>query len=240
MLYNPLASIINFHINEAKGFICIHFYANIIKVRAIRWSFFSFLKGEPFIMKKRFGIDIDGTVTSPASMIPFLNKAFGLELTLDDVKQYDLYPLVDIAPDEFDQWFKESEPEIYRTSTIADGAKQVLNKWKNEHELYFISARNAELLEVTEKWFLEHTLEFHHIELIGTHHKIQAAKEYKVDIFFEDKHDNAVMIHEECQIPVILFDTPYNRDPIPNGVIRVHSWEEAYEWVEQWLKVGAK
>jgi hypothetical protein len=57
-----------------------------------------------------------------------------------------------------------------------------------------------------------------------------------VEIFFEDKHDNAVMIHEECQIPVILFDTPYNQDPIPNGVIRVNNWREANKWVENWMK----
>ncbi|MDQ0269467.1 5' nucleotidase, NT5C type [Cytobacillus purgationiresistens] len=191
-------------------------------------------------MKKRFGIDIDGTVTSPTSMIPFLNKAFQLELTLNDVKQYDLYPLVDLTPSDFDKWFKENEPSIYRESTIAEGAKAVLNRWEQEHELFFISARNAELMEVTEKWFLEHTLGFHHIDLIGTHHKVQAAKDYKVDIFFEDKHDNAVMIHEECQIPVILFDTPYNRDPIPEGVIRVSNWSEASAWVEDWLKVKSK
>ncbi len=57
-----------------------------------------------------------------------------------------------------------------------------------------------------------------------------------MDIFFEDKHDNAVMIHEECNIPVILFNTPYNQEPIPNGVIRVNNWKQAYIWVENWVK----
>ena len=35
------------------------------------------------------------------------------------------------------------------------------------------------------------------------------------------------MIHEQCHIPVLLFNTPYNQDPIPDGVIRVHNWNEA-------------
>ncbi|HZG73794.1 MAG TPA: hypothetical protein VEY51_19840, partial [Chondromyces sp.] len=56
------------------------------------------------------------------------------------------------------------------------------------------------------------------------------------DIFFEDKHDNAVMIHEELNIPVILFNTPYNQDPIPPGVIRVSSWSEAEKWVQHWVQ----
>ncbi|MCA1025465.1 MULTISPECIES: 5' nucleotidase, NT5C type [Cytobacillus] len=189
-------------------------------------------------MKKRFGIDIDGTVTSPAAMIPFMNKAFGLQLTLEDIKQYDLYPLVDIEPQAFDQWFKENEPEIYRQSTIVPNAKSILTKWKEEHELFFISARSTHLMSVTENWFTQNGITFDHIDLIGSHDKVSAAKQYDIDIFFEDKHDNAVMIHEACQIPVILFDTPYNRLPTPDGVKRVTSWKEAATWVENWLKVS--
>ena len=47
-------------------------------------------------MKKRFGIDIDGTVTSPSAILPFINKAFGMNITLADVKQYDLNPVVNV------------------------------------------------------------------------------------------------------------------------------------------------
>ncbi|MFT8320368.1 MAG: hypothetical protein ABF649_05620 [Bacillus sp. (in: firmicutes)] len=188
-------------------------------------------------MKKlRFGIDIDGTVTSPSTFVPYLNESFQLNITLDHIKEYDLYPLVNIPKEEFNQWFIDNEPRIYADSPLAEGASYVLRKWAEEFELYFISARSSHLLEITKKWFLTNQLSFDHIDLIGTHHKIAAAQKYEVDIFFEDKHDNAVMIHEECGIPVILFDTPYNRDPIPEGVIRVASWNEAYEWVTNWAK----
>jgi uncharacterized HAD superfamily protein len=187
-------------------------------------------------MKKRFGIDIDGTVTSPTSLIPFINQAFGLNIKYEDITQYELTPFVNVPEQELAKWFEENEPIIYQGSPLAHGAKSVLSKWKNEYELFFISARNPQLLEVTEKWFQEQGLTFDHIELIGSHDKIAAAKKHKVDIFFEDKHDNAVMIHEECHIPVILFNTPYNQDPLPNGVIRVNNWLEAQQWVDDWLK----
>jgi uncharacterized HAD superfamily protein len=187
-------------------------------------------------MKKRFGIDIDGTVTTPDAILPFLNKAFGLNVTLADVKQYDLNPVVNVSEEEFAKWFVENEPIIYQGSPLALGAETVLNTWKNQHELFFISARGPHLLDNTIKWFIDKGLTFHHIELIGTHDKIESVKRHQVEIFFEDKHDNAVMIHEECQIPVILFDTPYNQEPIPAGVIRVNNWKEAFIWVERWLK----
>lgn len=187
-------------------------------------------------MKIRFGIDIDGTVTCPTSLIPYLNKAFHLNLTLEDIKQYDLMPLVDVSEQEFANWFKVNEPEMYEKSPLAEGSKEVLIKWALEHELYFISARGKHLFEITQNWFLKNKIPFNHIELIGTHHKIEAVKQHKVNIFLEDKHDNAVMISEQCNIPVLLFDTPYNRDPIPSQVIRVKNWAEAAEWVDDWIK----
>lgn len=187
-------------------------------------------------MKKRFGIDIDGTVTCPTALIPYINQDFGMNITLADIKQYDLTSVVKVPAQEFAQWFSQKEALIYQESPLAVGADRVLNIWKKQHELFFISARPTYLLEDTKTWFQHKGLTYNHIELIGSHDKVATAKKHQVDLFFEDKHDNAVMIHEECQIPVILFNTPYNQDPIPKGVIRVDNWDQAYNWVDQWLK----
>jgi uncharacterized protein len=189
-------------------------------------------------MQIRFGIDIDGTVTSPAALLPFLNKAFQLNLTLADIKQYELTPFVNINEEEFSKWFHENEPEMYEKSPLAEGVKEVLIQWALEYELYFISARGKHLFDLTKQWFSKNEIPFNHIELIGTHHKIEAVQKYQVDIFLEDKHDNAVMIAEKCNIPVLLFDTPYNQDPIPPQVVRVKDWQEAAAWVEDWIAKG--
>jgi uncharacterized protein len=187
-------------------------------------------------MKKRFGIDIDGTVTCPSSMVPYLNEAFNLNISLNDIKQYDLMPLVPTSEKEFSEWFTNNEPTIYSNSPLAKGAKDILSNWSLKHELFFISARRNHLLDITKNWFNKHQIDYDHVELIGSHDKIAAAKKFDVDIFFEDKHDNAVMIHEECDIPVILFNTPYNQDLVPKGVIRVDNWYEADQWVRNWYK----
>ncbi|MFC4411108.1 hypothetical protein ACFOZY_11830 [Chungangia koreensis] len=184
--------------------------------------------------KYRFGIDIDGTVTCPTSLLPHINQAFKRNLVLEDIQEYDLTKaLPDIDPLEFGKWFKISEPEIYATSPIRDDAREVLSEWNDRYELYFISARGSNVQDITYKWFLEHEVVYDHIELIGTHNKIATAKMHGVHAFFEDKHDNAVAIHEELKIPVILFDAPYNRDPIPDGVFRVSNWKEAKHIIEQ-------
>lgn len=187
-------------------------------------------------MKKRFGIDIDGTVTCPTSLLPYINKEFNLNLTLNDITQYELTEVLNITPEVFGEWFKKTEGTIYKESPLAQGAKSVLDFWKDVHELYFISARPSHLVELTKEWFDCQNILYHHIELIGSHDKVSTAKKYNVDIFFEDKHDNAVSIHEELNIPVILFNTPYNQDKVPDGVIRVNDWQEARNWVDGWLK----
>lgn len=187
----------------------------------------------------RFGIDIDGTVTCPTSLLPHINKAYHINLQLDDIKEYDLTKAFDVNKEQFFEWYLTVEDEIYDTSPPQQYVQNILKSWKQHYELFYISARGNHVFNTTEKWFLREQIPYDHIELIGSHHKIETAKKFNVDAFFEDKHDNAVNIHEELQIPVILFDTPYNRKPIPEGVKRVTNWQEANEWIEKLFPITA-
>lgn len=186
-------------------------------------------------MKPRFGIDIDGTVTCPATLIPHINKQYNVNITLDDVVEYDFLSAFPHPVDrsQFDAWFKENEPAMYAASELAADAKNILSTWQNRYELYYISARGENVFDITTKWFQEQCIPYDHIELIGSHDKITAARLHQVDAFFEDKHDNAVMIAEELNIPVILFNTPYNQLAVPSNVIRVNSWLEANDWIQK-------
>ncbi|MED4925294.1 hypothetical protein P9743_14220 [Anoxybacillus geothermalis] len=183
-------------------------------------------------MKHRLGIDIDGTVTCPSTFIPYLNEAFGKPLTLGDITQYNLAPLYGTTEEEMDRWLAEHEAGIYERAPLARYALEVIDSWKDKYELYYISARGRHLYELTERWFQRHGIHYHHIELIGSHDKIAAVRQYRLAAFFEDKYDNACEIAEACGIPVILFDTPYNQGPLPDNVIRVRHWLEAKREVE--------
>ncbi|MCV9884870.1 hypothetical protein [Metabacillus halosaccharovorans] len=185
----------------------------------------------------RLGIDIDGTVTDPQTFLPYLNQSFKKSLTYQDLTQYDLTKVYNITDADFWSWMDEFEPIIYKEAPLALHAKEVLDEWKDMYQLMFISARRKHLMEITNQWFKDKDLFYHHIELIGSHDKLAAVKENNISIFFEDKHDNACMINEEHSIPVILFNTPYNQDPIPKGVIRVNNWREAKKWVQQWTEI---
>lgn len=185
--------------------------------------------------KIKFGIDIDGTVTRPDTLLPYLNKDFGLQLTIQDIVQYDIASILNVDRRVMGEWFKKNEVQIYEESPLYDGAKEIISKWVSIGHLYFISARKDYLLQITEDWFNKNQMPFDHIKLVGSHDKVSVIKHYNIDIFFEDKHDNAVQISEECKIPVILFNSSYNQGTIPQNVIRVNSWFEASQWVNDWL-----
>ncbi|ARK29363.1 5' nucleotidase, NT5C type [Halalkalibacter krulwichiae] len=187
-------------------------------------------------VKKRMGLDIDGTITCPTTFIPYLNKHFKKSLTLEDITEYDLTSVLGISEKQFWEWMGENEGIIYEEAELAKGAETTLHEWTKSHDLIYITARRNHLADVTTKWFTQKSIPYDHIELVGKHDKIEAVKNHKLDIFFEDKHDNAVAIAEEFNIPVILMDTPYNRLPAPKTVVRANNWVEAKEWVNNWIK----
>lgn len=118
-------------------------------------------------VKRKFGIDIDGTVTSTSALLPFINKEFGLNIRLQDVINYDLSRLVDIPRGEFWSWFAENEEEIYKQVKVADGVAHTLSNWAGKYGMYYISARRGRYLQVTEEWFSKYKLPYDSIELLG-------------------------------------------------------------------------
>ncbi|WP_232700122.1 hypothetical protein [Brevibacillus daliensis] len=181
----------------------------------------------------KIGIDIDGTVTHPASLVPFLNKAFGKNLALSDCYQYNLATIYEISDEEFDQWLLGNSREVYSNSGVHGTAGDILRNWSSVHELIYISARQQSDMEVTTQWFTDNQIPFHQIDLIGCHNKLEAARNRQVQLFMEDRLENALQLAEELYIPVILFNTPYNQATLPELVHRVHHWDEAASLVHQ-------
>ncbi|MFH0347221.1 hypothetical protein ACHADS_11810 [Bacillus vallismortis] len=181
----------------------------------------------------RLGIDIDGTITAQDTFVPYLNRSFNLSISLEDMTDYDLTKLLNITQEEFWDWMNQNEAIIYKEAMLAQYAKQSLDLLKEEHKLIYITARRTHLTDITYEWFDRQNIHFDHIELVGGHHKVEAVKNHNIDLFFEDHHGNAMMIAKEADIPVILFNSPYNQLPIDSNIIRVSNWLEAVQWMNK-------
>ncbi|GGI40044.1 hypothetical protein [Mammaliicoccus stepanovicii] len=176
--------------------------------------------------KPRLGIDIDGTVTCPKTFVPYLQKDFNNELKYEDITEYNLANVLSCEEEIIHNWFKDNETHIYKNSPVAEGAKDILNQLKHHYELYYISARHHYLEDITKEWFRIHDIPFDRITLTGSHNKLEVTKKQNIDIFFEDKLDNAEDINQILNIPVFLFDTPYNQKRLNNGIFRIKNWHE--------------
>lgn len=189
----------------------------------------TFSKGEPSKLQLRLGIDIDGTITDPATFIPYLNKAFKKDLPFSAITQYDLSELYGISTEQFLAWLEKNEGDIYAQAALAQYALETLNVLYEQHTLLYISARHERHHSLTEQWFTGLSIPYHHIELMGSHNKIEIARKHQIDVFFEDKLDNANDLAEALNIPVILFNTPYNQGTTHFSVQRVEHWQEAHQ-----------
>ena len=74
-----------------------------------------------------------------------------------------------------------------------------------------------------------------HIEVysLGTHYKIEKAKELNCDIFIEDSPYNALEL-ADAGMKVLLIDTYYNKDTKHKDIIRVNNWFEIERFIEQY------
>lgn len=178
------------------------------------------------------GIDIDGTVTDPSSIVPLMNECFGRNLRYDECIEYNLASVYQITEEAFLQWLEQYGERLYDTAPVHGNANHILRSWYNAHTLVYISAREAKHLAVTQEWFARYDIPYHYINLIGSHDKLGAAQKWQVDLFLEDRLENAEQLSQALQIPVFLFDTPYNQGTLPSLVHRVYTWDEVNEMIE--------
>ncbi|QRG66107.1 5' nucleotidase, NT5C type [Brevibacillus choshinensis] len=178
------------------------------------------------------GIDIDGTVTSPSSIVPLMNESFGRDLRYEDCYEYNLANVYNITDEEFDKWLDQNGERLYKEAPVHGNADDILRAWHPHFKLVYISAREDRHRDVTINWFSRYDIPFHELDLIGSHDKLSAAKKWGVDLFLEDRLENALQLSEALQIPVFLFDTPYNQGDLPSLVHRVTTWDEVQEKIQ--------
>lgn len=178
--------------------------------------------------KMNIGIDIDGTITCTKTFIALLNDAFQATITLPQLKSNKIQHLLNCSAQEFQAWLAQHEHEVYGSLPLVPHAKDVITKWGTTHHIHFITARPQSLEKATADLIKLHELPYHLISLIGKHDKTAAIRALQIDLFLEDNIKNANQISTQCNIPVLLFDMPYNEDKTTAPkTIRIQNWLEA-------------
>lgn len=174
----------------------------------------------------RIGLDIDGVVADSFPVfLRKMNEFFGKDLATID--NYNMAELYGVDWETMSKFFDDHIEYLYSEPLPMPGALQGITKLLDKgHEIVYVTARNPGIEEeVTLKWMNEKSIPFDKIVFMGNACKTTAVKEYDLNVFVEDHSGNALKIFD-YGIDVFLFDAPYNKIKLPQGITRCYNWSE--------------
>ncbi len=179
-------------------------------------------------------IDIDGTITDPYHFIPYLNELYNKNITNEECNTVFWEDLYNVKMELMLKEFHSRYMHAYEEALLIDEAKSIINKLKEDHNLYFVTARSPHLEDVTKKWLVDNGVLDIDVHLLGSDEKIEKAKELDCNIFIEDNPSNAVNLAGEG-MKVLLIETNYNKDVDHENITRVNNWSEINDFILQYI-----
>lgn len=173
-------------------------------------------------------VDIDGTITEPYYWIAKANEYFKTNLEPKHVTKYDIHEVLGIKREAYLDFYSKYGEELHLSAKLRQNAKSVLEEIEKYNNIYYVTAREMNMQDVTNKWFEYNKLPKGKLFLLGSHYKVKKAKELNCHIFIEDRYENAIQL-ALAGFYVLLIDCEYNRQPLIYGITRVFGWKDIYK-----------
>ncbi|MFJ5623271.1 hypothetical protein ACIQD3_11130 [Peribacillus loiseleuriae] len=186
----------------------------------------------------RFGFDIDDTLINLREHAFHLyNKKLNKNIELavfKALKTMEIHEPFGLSAEEGGAMWRSLAEEIYYTTCPAfDGAVETLQQLvKDGHEVFYITARNAEHCERTKDWLIQNQFpvqEGHFFCGMKDREKIRIIEDLQLDYYFDDK---PAVLETLLDVPtkVYAIDNSYNQElKIP----RLASWFELKEIIAE-------
>ncbi|MBU3153947.1 hypothetical protein LL037_10015 [Clostridium estertheticum] len=179
-------------------------------------------------------IDIDGTITDAYYWLNITNKYFNKNITEDEVTQYYIHEIMGVTLKEYDEFYQENKFEIHSEQILREDVQIVIKGLSELHNIYFVTAREKELTMFTHSYLKRNNIAYDELFVLGSHYKVDKARELECNVFIEDNYDNAVQL-SNAGFKVLLIDTNYNRKPLNDNIVRVYNWKEIYYTINKLL-----
>lgn len=181
----------------------------------------------------RIGIDIDGVIAdSLTTWMEKLNAHFGQTKQKDDFIIYQFEKVYNVPWPDMDSFFRENQGILLTGLQLMEGAREVIQWLKAEHIVLLITARPEEFMDITRTWLAEQNIVYDHLIMTNFQDKRDYCCELGVELFIDDSLENAVSI-SKLNIPVLLYNAPYNQGELPKGILRQYNWQQIYQTLKQ-------
>ncbi len=186
---------------------------------------------------KNIGFDLDDVLLNFSDALrEHMNRKYMKSVNRDDITTFFIEEAFGISPidarETIDNFFFHQD---HIDAFPVDGSKDVIDRLSKANKLRIITAKPDILEGITKEWIdkhFPHKFENIHFANWFSKDKIKRKKseiciEYNIDIFIDDSPETARDV-SSVGIPVLLFDTPWNREEkfSDNNVTRVYSWDQ--------------
>lgn len=190
----------------------------------------------------RIGIDIDNTITDTLPVLKQYCKKYNDEVVKRNLtmnkKGFAAGNLYDWTDEERQKFFDNILPEVFLKVEPKKNAQEIIQKLKQENnEIYIITARRKakNSYELTLKTLQKYNIPYDGL-IVGNVDKKQVCIDNNIDILLDDEPQNISSVSEI--IPVIAFEATHNEECNGNNIIKVKTWDDAYEVIKEIEKKG--
>ncbi len=189
----------------------------------------------------RIGVDIDGVLTDEKRYVIDYGTKFFIENNISYIIRDDKFYGQEIFGVTNEQYKKFLNDYIFYYSTnvsIRPFAKEIIEKLKQEHEIYIITARDfttyeneyqIKMQEIVKKWLYDNGILYD--EIIFSKNKDIICEKKEIDIMIEDSPENIISISKN--IPVLCYAQSYNRNINNKNVYKCYSWYDIYKKINE-------
>jgi len=179
-------------------------------------------------------IDIDGTITDPYYWLNITNKYFNKNITEEQITKYYIHEVMDIKQSEYEEFYEKNKVRIHSEQKLRDDVQITIKKLSLMHNIFFVTAREKSLTMLTHSYLRNNKIPYDDLFVLGSHYKVDKARELECNVFIEDNYDNAMQL-SKAGFKILLLDTNYNRKPLNENIVRVNNWKEIYTIIDKLL-----
>lgn len=189
----------------------------------------------------RIGIDIDGVLTDIERFVLDHISKYCVENNIEykiNLGSYNYAEIFSISEEHEDSFWEKWLFLYAKEEKARPFAAEVIKKLKEDgNEIYIVTARwlsnrndevGVAMRKAVKKWLTENKIIYDKLIFSNsdTEEKIQEMKDYKIDLMIEDSPKNINQL--STILPIVCFDTSYNRNCQGNNIYRCYSWYDIY------------
>ena len=194
----------------------------------------------------RIGIDIDGVLTNIEQYIIDYFTKYCVENNIEYIMEksnYDFYKSFNVSKEVENEFWKTYLQEYAIKEKARPFASEIIKKLKEEgNEIYIITARwltnrddeaGENMRQIVRNWLDENKIIYDKLifSKAAKEKKSQEIIENKIDLMIEDNPNN---INELSKlVPIICYNTEYNKECNGNKIIRCYSWYDIYNKINK-------